>query len=73
MCAIKLGKYFLSHAERMYGLAYKEDMSARSLSEKLAKLVLASPNSENFDNNTKHYFFTRSQIRTKGWSELNTK
>jgi hypothetical protein len=49
------------------------NMPARSLSEKLAKLVLASPNSENFDNNTKHYFFTRSQIRTKGWLELNTK
>jgi hypothetical protein len=73
LCAIKLGKYFLSHAERMYGLAYKEDMSARSLSEKLAKLVLAPPNSEYFDNKTNHYFFTRSQIRAKGWSELNTK
>lgn len=73
LCAIKLGRYFLSHAKRMYGLAYKDEMPARSLSEKLAKLVLSSVNGEHVDTKTGCYFFTRSQIRTKGWSELTTK
>ena len=72
-CAIQLGKYFLSQAKRMYGLAYKDDMSARSLSEKLANLILTSTKSEHFDPKTEGYFFTKSQIRTKGWSELKTK
>jgi len=70
--AIKLGEYFFSHARRMYGLVYKEYLSARSLSERLAKLVLASKNGENFDQETDHYFFTRSQIRSKGWTDLTT-
>lgn len=56
--AIKLGAYFLSHAKRMYGLAYKDDIPARSLANKLP--LLGS-------------FFTRSQIRDKDWSNLTQK
>lgn len=56
--AIKLGAYFLSHAKRMYGLAYKDDIPARSLANKLS--LLGS-------------FFTRSQIRDKDWSNLTQK
>jgi hypothetical protein len=56
--AIILGAYFLSHAKRMYGLAYQDDMLARSLAEKLAKLGVEG--------------FTRSQIRNKDWSNLKT-
>ena len=56
--AIKLGAYFLSHAKRMYGLAYKDDMPARSLASKLSQLK--SP-------------FNRSAIRDRGWADLNTK
>ena len=55
--AIKLGSYFLSHAKRMYSLAYKEEMPARSLAEKLVQLGVS---------------FTRSQIRNKDWSNLKT-
>lgn len=71
--AIKLGDYFFSHAKRMYGLVYKEHLSARSLSEKLAKLVLSSKNNEHFDVEIGLYLFTRSQIRSKGWADLATK
>lgn len=56
--AIKLGSYFLSHAKRMYALAYKDNMPARSLAGKLTQIK--SP-------------FNRSDIRDKGWSDLNTK
>ncbi|HAU0708812.1 TPA: DUF3987 domain-containing protein [Legionella pneumophila] len=68
--ATKLGEYFFSHAKRMYGLVYKDHLPARSLSEKLAKLVLASQNGNCFDQETGLYFFTRSQIRSKGWANL---
>jgi hypothetical protein len=56
--AIKLGSYFFSHAQRMYGLAYDSDIPARSLASKLTQLGS---------------FFTRSQIRDKGWSSLTKK
>lgn len=71
--AIKLSKYFLSHAQRMYGLAYKDNMPARSLSGKLAKLALEEKGNGYFDAQLNHYFFTRTQIRAKGWSDLSTK
>ena len=71
LSAIKLGGYFFSHAKRMYGLVYKDNLSARSLSEKLAKLVGASPiKAEHYDPVMKLFFFTRSQIRSKDWSDL---
>jgi hypothetical protein len=73
LSAIQLGDYFFSHASRMYGLVYKDHLSARSLSEKLAKLVLASKNNEHFDSETELFLFTRSQIRSKGWADLTTK
>ena len=41
----------------MYSLAYKEEMPARSLAEKLVQLGVS---------------FTRSQIRNKDWSNLKT-
>jgi hypothetical protein len=57
----------------MYGLVYKENLPARSLSEKLAKLVVAPQSKhDHFDPVTKLYFFTRSQIRSKGWEDLTT-
>lgn len=43
----------------MYGLAYQEDMSARSLAGKLASKLANG--------------FTRSDIRNKDWSDLTTK
>jgi len=49
--AIKLGAYFLSHAKRMYGLAYKDNMPARSLASKLSQLKSS---------------FNRSAIRDRG-------
>lgn len=56
--AIQLGAYFLSHAKRMYALAYKDNMPARSLAGKMTQIK--SP-------------FNRSEIRDKGWADLNTK
>ncbi|CAM4488994.1 MAG: hypothetical protein LEGION0403_FIIPPAGN_00434 [Legionella sp.] len=73
LSAIKLGDYFVSHARRMYGLVYKDHLPARSLSEKLAKLVLSSKNTEHFDPVVGLHLFTRSQIRSKGWADLTTK
>ncbi|AMP90218.1 DUF3987 domain-containing protein [Legionella pneumophila] len=73
LSAIKLGEYFFSHARRMYGLVYKDHLPARSLSEKLAKLVLSSTNTGNFDPVIGLHHFTRSQIRSKGWTDLTTK
>jgi hypothetical protein len=73
LSAIKLGDYFFSHAKRMYGLVYKENLPGRSLSEKLAKLVVAPQSKhDHFDPVTNLYFFTRSQIRSKGWEDLTT-
>lgn len=69
MRAIQLGAYFLSHAKRMYGLAYKDNMPARSLAAKLVNLVKV----EYFEVATQRYFFTRSQFRKNDWSDLNTK
>lgn len=71
--AIKLGDYFFSHARRMYGLVYKDHLPARSLSEKLAKLVLSSKNTGHFDPVVGLHLFTRSQIRSKGWADLTMK
>lgn len=74
LSAIKLGSYFFSHAKRMYGLVYKDNLPARSLSEKLAKLTGVSSNkNEHYDHSAKLYFFTRSQIRSKDWTDLTTK
>ena len=56
--AVKLGDYFLSHAKRMYGLAYKDDISARSLANKLSSLGQS---------------FSRSQIRDRDWANLTQK
>lgn len=42
----------------MYGLVYKDNLPARSLSEKLATLWVS---------------FTRSQIRNMGWADLKNK
>ena len=73
LSAIKLGSYFFSHAKRMYGLVYKDNLPARSLSEKLAKLVGSTPiKTEYYDSNLRLYFFTRSQIRSKDWADLTT-
>ena len=73
LSAIKLGGYFFSHAKRMYGLVYKDNLPARSLSEKLAKLTGVSSNkNEYYDHSEKLYFFTRSQIRSKDWADLTT-
>lgn len=73
LSAIKLGSYFFSHAKRMYGLVYKDNLPARSLSEKLAKLTGVSSNkNEHYDHSVKLYFFTRSQIRSKDWADLTT-
>ena len=73
LSAIKLGSYFFSHAKRMYGLVYKDHLPARSLSEKLAKLVGSSATkNEYFDPKAKLFFFTRSQIRSKDWADLTT-
>lgn len=73
LSAIKLGRYFLSHAKRMYGLAYQDDMPARSLSKKLARLSLPQNINDHYDATLKTHFFTRSQIRIKDWANLNTK
>jgi hypothetical protein len=73
LSAIKLGKYFLSHAKKMYGLVYQEDMPARSLSKKLAKLCSSSQSPNHYNQKLKLYSFTRSQIRVKDWSDLTTK
>ncbi|MCC5792827.1 MAG: DUF3987 domain-containing protein [Legionellaceae bacterium] len=74
LSAIKLGTYFFSHAKRMYGLVYKDNLPARSLSEKLAKLVCANTaKNEHYDSVMKLYFFSRSQIRSKDWADLTTK
>lgn len=73
LSAINLGSYFLSHAKRMYRLGYKDNMPARSLSDKLLTLVSPDKMSKHHDNEAEYYFFTRSQIRTNNWSDLNTK
>lgn len=73
LSAIKLGSYFFSHTRRMYGLVYKDNLPARSLSEKLAKLVgSTTAKNEYFDPKMKLFFFTRSQIRSKDWADLTT-
>lgn len=73
LSAIKLGGYFFSHAKRMYRLVYKDNFPARSLSEKLAKLVSANTaKNEHYDPTMKSFFFTRSQIRSKDWVDLTT-
>lgn len=57
----------------MYGLIYKDNLPARALSEKLAKLVsISSINNEHFDPSMNLFFFTRSQIRSKDWADLTT-
>ena len=56
--AIRLGSYFLSHAKRVYGLAYQDEIPARSLADKLASKLIDG--------------FTRSEIRNKDWSNLTT-
>lgn len=40
--AIKLGNYFFTHAKRMYGLVYKDNLPARALAEKIVKLVVSN-------------------------------
>ncbi|WP_028389622.1 DUF3987 domain-containing protein [Legionella fairfieldensis] len=73
LSAIKLGHYFFSHAKRMYGLVYKDNLPARSLSKKLIKLTgIPALKTEHFDSNNNLFFFTRSQIRAKDWADLTT-
>ena len=73
LSAITLGGYFFSHANRMYGLVYKDNLPARSLSEKLAKLVgTPTAKNEHYDPEMELFFFTRSQIRSKDWADLTT-
>ena len=73
LSAIKLGNYFFSHAKRMYGLVYKDNLPARSLSERLPKLIgTPSAKTEHFDSQKNLFFFTRSQIRSKDWADLTT-
>lgn len=71
--AIKLGQYFFSHARRMYSLVYKDNLPARSLSEKIPKLLNEFPQDKHYDSNSNLHFFTRSQIRTKDWADLTSK
>jgi len=73
LSAIKLGSYFFSHAKRMYGLVYKDNLPARSLSEKIPNLVGAPPiKAVHYDPTVKLFFFTRTQIRSKDWADLTT-
>lgn len=71
--AIKLGEYFLSHAKRMYGLAYKDNLPARSLSEKMITMVTNDKFNSYFDKKVNMYAFTRSDFRSKDWSDLTNK
>lgn len=57
----------------MYGLGYQDNMPARSLARKLVVIADPKNKTEHYTLGLSKYFFTRSQIRTKDWSDLNTK